>query len=170
MLLDIDDFTGKYEINTGMYDQTKLLEYIQIYEERYLIEMFGATLYTEFINDLDVNNYPISLNFQKVFNPFYEDANNVFNHGVVISEGIIQMLRGFVYFEYLKDTANQITAIGQTIPQGENSLTATSLSTMTYNRYNEAIRTYRAIQWYMATNRADYENWNGVRKEMAYWL
>jgi len=44
MLLDLDDFTGKYELHTGMYDQAKLLEYIQtatilnrLTSKRYLI-------------------------------------------------------------------------------------------------------------------------------------
>jgi hypothetical protein len=59
------------------------------------------------------------------------------------------MLKGFIYFEYVKDTANQITSQGQKIPQGENSLTATTLYNMMYTRYWEALKTYRAIQWYI---------------------
>ena len=159
MLLDLDDFTGKYELHTGMYDQAKLLEYIQIYEEQYLIDLFGATLYDEFINDLDNNNYPESPNFQKVFDPFHLDntsngfltSYNTYN-SVIISKGILDMLKGFIYFEYVKDTANQITSQGQKIPQGENSLTATTLYNMMYTRYWEALKTYRAIQWYIYRN------------------
>jgi hypothetical protein len=156
MLLDLDDFTGKYELHTGMYDQAKLLEYIQIYEEQYLIDLFGATLYDEFILDLDNNNYPESPNFQKVFDPFHLDntsngfltSYNTYN-SVIVSKGILDMLKGFIYFEYVKDTANQITSQGQKIPQGENSLTATTLYNMMYTRYWEALKTYRAIQWYI---------------------
>jgi hypothetical protein len=159
MLLDLDDFTGKYELHTGMYDQAKLLEYIQIYEEQYLIDLFGATLYDEFILDLDNNNYPESPNFQKVFDPFHLDntsngfltSYNTYN-SVIISKGILDMLKGFIYFEYVKDTANQITSQGQKIPQGENSLTATTLYNMMYTRYWEALKTYRAIQWYIYRN------------------
>jgi hypothetical protein len=62
------------------------------------------------------------------------------------------MLKGFIYFEYVKDTANQITSQGQKIPQGENSLTATTLYNMMYTRYWEALKTYRAIQWYIYRN------------------
>ena len=159
MLLDLDDFTGKYELHTGMYDQAKLLEYIQIYEEQYLIDLFGATLYDEFINDLDNNNYPESPNFQKVFDPFHLDntsngfltSYNTYNN-VIVSKGILEMLKGFIYFEYVKDTANQITSQGQKIPTGENSLTATTLYNMMYTRYWEALKTYRAIQWYIYKN------------------
>lgn len=159
MFLGLDDFEGKYELHTGMYDQSKLLEYIQIYEEQYLIDLLGATLYDEFISDLDNNNVPESPNFLKIFNPFHLDntsngfltSYNTYNN-VIVSKGIIEMLKGFVYFEYVKDTANQITAQGQKIPTGENSLTATTLYNMMYTRYWEALKTYRAIQWYIYKN------------------
>lgn len=159
MFLDLDDFTGKYELHRGMYDQAKLLEYIQIYEEQYLIDLLGASLYDEFISDLDNNNYPESPNFQQIFDPFHLDntsngfltSYNTYNN-VIVSQGILEMLKGFIYFEYVKDTANQITALGQVIPQGENSLTATTLYNMMYTRYWEALKTYRAIQWYIYKN------------------
>jgi hypothetical protein len=142
-----------------MYDQAKLLNYIQIYEERYLIDLLGARLYDEFILDLDNNNYPESPNFQKIFDPFHYDnastgfftRDNLYNK-VVISSGILEMLKGFIYFEYVKDSANQMTSNGQVIPQNENSLTATTLYNMMYTRYWEALKTYRAIQWYIITN------------------
>jgi len=73
MFLTVQDFTGKYQLSTGMYDVTKLQDYIIRYEKRYLIELFGANLYDEFISDL-VLNVPKSPNFLKVFNPFYENV------------------------------------------------------------------------------------------------
>jgi len=152
MIVQISDFTGKYEIHTGLYDQTKLQDYIDIYEKRYLVELLGATLYNEFISDLDPYNVPISPNFQQIFNSFIEDQTLVLDNQILISEGIKQMLKGFIYFEYLKDTTNQITPNGLTIPSNENSTTATTLYSMMYTRYNEAVRTYRAIQWYIITN------------------
>lgn len=159
MFLGVDDFTGKYELHTGMYDQSKLLDYIEIYEKRYLIDLLGAKLYDEFMSDLDINDYPESPNFQKIFDPFHEDnastgfftTHNLYNK-VVISYGILEMLKGFIYFEYIKDTANQMTSNGQVIPQNENSLTASTLYNMMYTRYWEALKTYRAIQWYIITN------------------
>lgn len=152
MIVQISDFTGKYEIHTGLYDQTKLQDYIDIYEKRYLVELLGATLYNEFISDLDPYNVPESPNFQQIFNPFIEDQNAVLDNQILISEGIKQMLKGFIYFEYLKDTTNQTTPNGLVIPSNENSTTATTLYSMMYTRYNEAVRTYRAIQWYIITN------------------
>jgi hypothetical protein len=152
MIINITDFTGKYEIHSGLYDQSKLQNYIDIYEKRYLIELFGATLYNEFISDLDPFNVPESPNFLVIYNPFEIDTNVVSPNQILISEGIKQMLKGFIYFEYLKDTTNQTTPNGMVIPSNENSTTATTLYSMIYTRYNEAIRTYRSIQYYIITN------------------
>lgn len=149
MFITPTDFTGKYELHRGMYTQNTIQDYIDIYVKRYLIDLLGADLYDLFIADLDVNQIPLSPNYQKIYFPFHMDGNI---ETTVISEGLKQMLKGFVYFEYVKDLTNQNTINGQTIPQNENSLTATSLYSMMYTRFNEAVRTYRAIQWYIVTN------------------
>jgi len=156
MIVNISDFTGKYELHTGIYDQSKLQDYIDKYEMRYLIELFGASMYDEFISDLNPANIPYSPNYLALFNPFHKDVNSYvdFNGttGLIISEGIKEMLKGFIYYEYLKDTTNQITPNGMVIPSNENSTTATTLYSMMYTRYNEAIKTYRAIQYEIITN------------------
>ena len=149
MFLTVQDFTGKYQLSTGMYDVTKLQDYIDKYEKRYLIELFGAKLYDEFISDLDIQNVPQSPNFQFVFNPFYE---NITLRQLIISEGIIEMLKGFVYFEYSKDLINQMTPYGNVRPISENSEPVSTLYSMIYTRYNEAIKTYKAIQTYIQIN------------------
>ena len=149
MIVNISDFTGKYQLSTGMYDTVKLQDYIDKYEKRYLIELFGANLYDEFISDLDTNNIPQSPNFLKVFNPFYE---NLTFRQLIISEGIKEMLKGFIYFEYSKDLINQMTPYGNVRPISENSEPVSTLYSMIYARYNEAIKSYKAIQMYIQVN------------------
>jgi len=152
MFIDKDDFTGKYELHIGMYDVDKINDYISIYEQRYLVELFGAELYNQFVADLSPsisNPLPQSPNFQFVFYPFYE---NIVLHTIIQSEGIKQMLKGFIYFEYLKDTTNQMTPNGNVVPMGENSSTASTIYSMMYARYNEAMRTFKAIQTHIAVN------------------
>ena len=148
MIVNISDFTGKYQLSTGMYDTVKLQDYIDKYEKRYLIELFGANLYTEFESDL-LANVPQSPNFLKVFNPFYE---NLTYRQLIISEGIKEMLKGFIYFEYSKDLINQMTPYGNVRPISENSEPVSTLYSMIYARYNEAIRSYKAIQTYIQVN------------------
>jgi hypothetical protein len=68
------------------------------------------------------------------------------------SAGIIEMLKGFIYFEYSKDLYNQMTPYGNVRPKAENSSVVNTLQTMIYARYNEAITTYRAIRNYIFLN------------------
>ncbi len=153
MILSIQDFTGKYQVSTGMYDQARLQDYINRYEPRYLKELFGISLYNDFQSDL-VNNVPQSPNFLTLFNPLSEDLgyNFYYFNGIyeginqIDSEGIKEMLKGFIYFEYVKDLSNQITPIGLVKPDNENSTVANTLFSMMYTRYNEAIRSYNSIR------------------------
>jgi len=148
MFLSVSDFTGKFELHTGMYDAGKLNSYIARYEKKYLVQLFGVNLYNDFLTDL-IGNTPQSPNFLKVFNPFIEQLN--FN-SIVISEGILDMLKGFIYFEYAKDLFNQMTPFGNVSQNSENSTVVTSLNSMMYTRYNESVKTHRAIQRYMFYN------------------
>ena len=164
MLLTTDDFTDKYELSTGMYDTMKLQSYIQKYEERYLVHLLGASLYNDFISDLD-NNVPRSIDFQNIFNPFNEDLTSYvgvyglyesgYGNRILESEGIIELLKGFIYFEYAKDLMNQQTPYGNVKQRAENSVVVDSPHSLIYGRYNEAIKTYRAIQEYIRIHRTD---------------
>lgn len=161
MILSIQDFTGKYQVSHGMYSQATLQDYINRYEPRYLKELFGIDFYNEFQSDL-LNNVPQSPNFLVLFNPLSDDLgyNFYYFNGIyegvnqIDSEGIKEMLKGFIYFEYVKDLSNQITPIGLTKPENENSTVANTLFSMMYTRYNEAIRSYNSIREFIKYTKA----------------
>lgn len=161
MIIKVTDFTGKYALSKGMFSEQTIQDYIDRYESRYLKELFGVDLYNQFASDL-VNDVPQSPNFLKVFNPFSEDVdlllsrwNRGYNYdGMLISNGVKDMLLGFIYYEYAKDLVNQMTPFGNTKPQSENSDIANTLFSMMYNRYNEAILSFQAIQDYIILNRS----------------
>ena len=156
MIVSIGDFTGKYELHTGIYDANKLQAYIDKYEPTYLRELFGATLYTEFYNDLHLvggQYVPKSPNFTFLFNPFAED---VYLYRMLVSDGIKEMLIGFIYFEYSKDLMNMMTPFGNTIARSELSKQTTTLTTLMYTRYNTAIKTFTAIRDYI------FLHWNDM--------
>ena len=147
MFLTPGDFTGKFELHNGMYVNDKIVDYINRYEKRYLVDLFGEKLYNEFVNDIDpLTNAPKSPNFIKLFNPFVYDVNL---YDTLVSEGVIDMLKGFIYFEYSKDNYNQQTVYGNVQQRAENSKVVNTLQTLLYNRYNEAITTFRAIRDYI---------------------
>jgi hypothetical protein len=159
MITSISDYKGKYKLSTGMYDQAKIQDYIDRYEPRYLRELLGVELYNQFESDLD-GGVPQSPNLLKIYNALYEDIGSFFYHwkrvyemyDQIESEGIKEMLKGFIYFEYAKDLVNEMTPYGNVKPNAENSEVANTLFSMIYTRYNEAIRSYQSIQDYIILN------------------
>ena len=149
MFLTPNDFTGKYEISTGMYDTPKLQSYIDRYEATYLRHLFGVSMYNDLLSDLDVNNVPQSPNYEKLFLPFAEDVTL---YAQLESLGVLDMLKGFIYFEYYKDLVNLATPYGGVKPSAENSTIVGTTSSTMYTRYNEAVKTYRAIRDYIYLN------------------
>jgi hypothetical protein len=171
MITQITDFKGKYKLSTGMYDTSKLQDYINRYEPRYLKELLGVDFYNQFIADLDANNLPESPLYLKIYNPLSEDISALgitqtgapFNgilsthylygfNSILDSEGIKEMLKGFIYFEYAKDLMNEMTPYGNVKQSAENSEVTGGVVTMIYTRYNEAIRTFQSIQEYILLN------------------
>lgn len=169
MIVSVADFkAGKFELHTGMYDQARIQDYIDLYEKPYLIKLLGAELFDEFEADFNAGGgTPTEARFQKILDPFHED----YNFQVIISEGMKEMLLGLIYFEYAKDQMNQITPIGNVKPIGENSKDISTLNAMYYTRYNRSVKTWRAIQCYMYWVKSeDYDKRNGQPLQYAYWL
>jgi len=149
LITKVVDFTGKYELHKGAYTTNKLQAYIDKYEPRYLKELFGITLYNEFYSDLILVNgeyIPQSPNFQVLFNPFAED---VFQYRMLISDGIKEMLLGFIYYEYAKDLYNTQSVYGAVQQTSELSNPVSTLSSLMYTRYNESVRTFNTIRDYI---------------------
>jgi len=82
------------------------------------------------------------------------------------------MLMGFIYYEYTKDQIVQMTPNGNVRPVGQNSEVAGSLYTQIYTRYNDGVRSYKAIQMYIWKNpdAYDFDDFNGVPKGLVTWL
>jgi hypothetical protein len=168
IILSISDFeTGKFELHTGMYAQTNLQEYIDKYEKRYLIDLLGATLGNAFITDVQSGGgTPTVPEYLDIFNPIELD----YNLEIIQSDGIKEMLKGFVYYEYIKDLVSQATSVGMVTPKGENSERVNTLFTQMYNRYNDACRSYKGVQKFIWTKRGDYSDFNGRAKQFISWL
>lgn len=153
LFLTPNDFTGRFELHTGMFDQPKLVDYIQRYESHYLIQLLGANMYDQLQSDYDPFTSSFwSPNFEFLANPFHVDVNNGFGE-TIISDGMKTMLLGFIYWEYIKDTINQMTPIGNVIPQNQNSTPNSTIYSSMWSRYNEAIKTFRAIQRWLILHR-----------------
>ena len=168
MIVSLSDFNeGKYELHSGMYDAGRIQDYINKYEKKYLVHLLGAELYGEFEADLILGGgFPTEQRFIDIFVAFEID----YNLEVIYSEGLKEMLKGFIYYEWVKDLTNQMTSIGNVVPVGENSENPKTLYSMMYNRYNEACRNYKSVQKFICINRADYAHYNGRNKQFITWL
>jgi hypothetical protein len=150
MFLTPTDFlTGKYEISYGMYDEAKLIAFIERYEPTYLRNLFGVEMYNEFLGDLDANNVPLSPNFLKLYEPFAEDVTL---YTQLESRGVLDMLKGFIYFEFCREQINLVTPYGAVKPNSENSTIVNTVFNTMYLKYNEALLTYKAIRDYIYLN------------------
>ena len=159
---------GKYELHSGMYEQAKINAYIDKYEKIYLLKLLGVDLYNLFVADLDpATSTPVSPEYLYLYDPFQYDSNCC---SICISEGMIDLVKGFVYFQYLKDQTNQVWVSGSVQPTGENSENVSTLNMMIYTRYNDSIRSYKAIQGYIMDNSTTYSDFNGKSLKTAYWI
>lgn len=157
MYIQETDFKGKWEIHQGMYSYEKINGYITRYTPIYMTQLLGAELYKKYLNDQGASPC-----FIKINEPFVEELPNYFgnslgfNNGLLISDGIKDMMTGFLYFEIMKDDFTQATIYGEVKQIGEVSTKTNALNTLIYNRYNEAVRTYNAIQQYIITHMDDF--------------
>lgn len=162
------DFVGKFEIHQGMYDTSNINAYIQKYELRYLVEMLGVELYNLYYADANTNpnKIPADPLFLYIYNPF-QYQNGMEYWTLLYSYGIKEMLLGFIYFEFMKDFITASTLAGVVTQKSENSEGAI---TTIYGKYNDAVKTYRAIQTYILYNSGSYPKFRGQAKQYAYWL
>jgi len=75
------------------------------------------------------------------------------------------MLKGMVFFQYMRDFPNQRDITGINRIDTENS-TPTMFSQWGVSEfYNESIEDYNNIQYYIYENKDTYDVFNGVRKK-----
>jgi hypothetical protein len=145
-------FVGKYKTHVSEFTLQDLVLYIERMEYPILLELFGKELY-------DLWNGSILPEYTALTEPFaFQD-----NCGKVWqSKGIVDMLTGFIYFEYQRDMFTQQTINGAEKNVGENSGNASHIMSMLHGRYDEALLTYNSIQAFIKDNLATYPEFKGV--------
>jgi len=176
-LLQTSDFVGAVSLSQNEFDAVKLQLYIDRFEVRYLTDLLGCDMYDDFVADLIPTpavptSAPTDAKFTAIFNPFCidEQPDTGCQH---VSEGIKEMLKFFIYFEWARDNQYTMAITGATKNTFSNAEIATIIETRATENYNLAIKTYQAIQWYIDDenpNNYDYSNYNGIRKGIISWL
>jgi hypothetical protein len=163
-ILDNDDFeNGPFTIPLNGEEEIDLPIIIEEVEREYLSCLFGKDLYILFKADVDANaGVPVIPRFVKVFNEFLEQPNSI----LYDSKGIKEMLKAFVYYEYIKSLPTRATTIGIKRTQGENSENVSAIAHDITIKYNRAITTYCTIQWWMGDEDSEnYEEYEGIPKK-----
>lgn len=186
-----DDFkSGEYKIaqNNNLCDED-LDHYIQKYEIIITQELLGCKMSEDFFSDYNSTTGMMnSTAFQDIFLPICEDLNDIsfstYNYNdysysyygkdfykqcnnILRNDGYLDMLKGFIFFYYMRDFAFKRTLTGVTSLNNENSNNATFSQWGLHNSYNKAVKNYRVIQEYICRNKGnftEYDNFNGIRK------
>lgn len=161
------DFTGKYKIAQNNFSDID--SYISKYEELYLKELLGVELFNLFKADV-VSYAPVTTIYLNIFNPISEDDTD--NETIRISDGIKEILLGFIFFEFMKDDKFKATPSGIVAGQSENNRETSFAENNIYEKYNIAVNSYHTIQWYIEilNNKVDYPTYNGQEKDIASWI
>ena len=108
------DFTGRFAIAQAYNgDTAKLQSYIDTYEVQYLTQLLGAELYDLFIEGFN-NDEEI---YVKLFDAFSFDSER--EGRPLISQGMLEMLKGFVYTHYINGDLETTTTTGNVILEAE---------------------------------------------------
>lgn len=164
LLIQTTDFIGKHRVAINTQTEQLLQQYIDKYEELYLINLLGVDLYNLFKADV-VSYLPQSAIYLSIYNKIQKDDGGRLR----ISEGMKEMLLGFIYFEYMRDLKFKSTVSGGTVNNVEAANEADPETTV-YQRYNDGVRSANTIQWYICENMSDYPDYNGQEYKLAYWV
>lgn len=157
------DFNGQYSINRNKHNEVSIQACIDSVEELVLLELFGVD-FKDIVLQGVVDEVVIYENLYNPFN-FQDSCDRIWQ-----SKGIKEMLLGFVYWEWFATHSVAIVLDGQRENESENSKSASSLKSNNEKRYNDAVKTYRAIQAYINENLDIYPEFKGKGKLLMNWF
>lgn len=175
-LLQPSDFVGLVAQSKNEFTTPAIQLYIDKYEEKYLTSLLGCDMYADYVADLlptpaVATSVPQDAKFLAIFNSFCID-DTAYSGCQRKSEGIKEMLKYFIFFEYARDNQFDFSITGATKNRFSNSEIAVINHTNAERNYNLGIETYHSIQWYICDNpdAYDYDNYNGENKDFISWL
>ena len=162
LILTTDDFsTGRFKIPKNTKQTADLQVYLDRVEAEYLPQLFGVELYNLFVADYNSApaGQPTAPRFILIFDPFlFQDDQRYLR-----SEGIKEMLKGFVYYLYLRDRITRVTTTGLKETKSENADNVSGTHHDLNSRFNEAVESYQAMQSYMLNvDPDDYPEFKGI--------
>lgn len=158
-VLSISDFeNGSFRIPINPSQEYTLNEVIDSVENEYLPKLFGNDLNELFLNDLSLK-LPTTQRFEDVFFPFTKQNDSV----MIQSKGIVEMLKGFVYFFYVRDIVSRVTSVDVSSVIGENAEGVGAIKHDVVLKYNSSVDTFQTLQYFMQVyDEVNYPEFKGV--------
>lgn len=154
------NYTGLYQVANETTNQNLLNACINEYESSFLYRIFGAELGGNILAYYNGGLTPPNAEYDFVINPFQVDQD----YEVLISNGIVTVLTGLVYFEFMKHAKVRVSQLsGVEKVNAENALNQLVLEHPLYDRYNRSVKSINAIQKYIVRNPTGYDNFNGQK-------
>lgn len=164
-IITIDQLTGLFRVSQNRHNEEDLQIFLDTFEKQYLQDLLGCELYNLFVADLDASDpqVPQTQIYLDIYNAFCEDETSC---GIVRSFGMVDMMLGFLYWEWLRYDSFKKTGSGTVISDSENSNHARSAAYDLYVKYNRSVGSYKSIQWKICNDSTDYPTFNGIKKQV----
>ena len=171
LFVDLTCFKEKdqFQVGSGSSDNIAFQQIIDEVESDVLQSMLGCDLYQLMIDDWNaptVGEFS-EARFNAIFNAFCEDDNDC---GQRRSDGIVKMLKYFMFFELVQATSNEVGMGGTQRTKTEVMTIVPNAHAGLHLKYNKGIQTYNTIQWKICEESALYPEENGIRKGFMSWL
>lgn len=166
MYLTAEDFNGHYDISIDTFSADDLEVYIKKLEPTVLKRLLGVELYSLFVADLDANNVPQTQIYKDIYEAFSLDYKGC----IISSNGMLDVLKGFIYYDYMRDSQFTSVITGKVKSEFANSEKAGFIEFGLHERYNLAVQNATAIQWYICQHKDNYPTYNGQEFKQQIWL
>lgn len=162
LLIDTDDFVGFHSVAQTSFSDLDL--YIDRFEEKYLIDVLGLTLFNLFKADV-VNQSPVTQIYLDLFT-----AIRVENNGFVCqNNGMKSMILGFVFGEYKSKQPVKNTASGDKTNRIDVAQNAGFFESGASSVYNDSVKDAEVIQYYIKKNKTIYPDYAGQKISNWHW-
>jgi len=163
-LVSTDFATGDILLSQNDSQEINIQVTIDRMEVDILQDLFGSELYDLFISDLaGTPEIPTTERFTDVFEPFLKDEDCP----RLKSDGILRMLKRFIWAEHVRNQPASNTAVGMVQSVEQNSKHLTPAQYGWSPKYNEAVYTYSAIQAFMIRESDIYPEFKGICKDLS---
>jgi hypothetical protein len=154
-LIDASYFTAEINIpNADKPEVSELIDtFIEKYEKRFLHELLGHGLYTDFIAGVAVKPVP-----DAIWTDLKNGTNYTYNQRTYNYPGIKNAIANYVYYWYMRNNATETTGIGEVVNKAENAVRVSPSIKMS-RAWNEMVTDVWKLVSFLDTKATVYTGW-----------